>query len=181
MPPAKVAAVGAHGVARRERRRLGRRPGRFHADDHRLQPQGVARRDEAADFRTLVDRNAERVEISPLVEQLERVGGDADHEVAAGGGHEPEPARFGEPVGLFARRRARRKTRGFTLRYRGRRRGPNRSVGLCRFVVLWVRDGSRRRSGRRSGDVGVEKRTKLCGNPTRGHPGVTRGAGKFAG
>ena len=100
---AGVGAIGANHMAGGERERVSRRLRRLHADDFRFQTQRVARRDAAADARSLADRNVEHVEVRALAQELERIGRDAEREIAMEGRNRMQAARFREPHRFLAR------------------------------------------------------------------------------
>ena len=87
----RIGAAGGHDAARGERKRVGWRFARLHADDFRLQAQSVARGNAAANSRALPDRDVKNVEVGALAQEFERVGRDAERQIAVEGRNQCRP------------------------------------------------------------------------------------------
>ena len=92
--------IGRHGASLLEGQGNGRRTVGDNADDVRLQPQQISYRDEAADARSHADRHVDRIEVGHGLEQLQRVGRHAFHQIPMKGGHEMVAAFLGKPCGM---------------------------------------------------------------------------------
>ncbi len=86
-----------------EGERIGRRPGGLDADNLGPEAERVASRNAAADARALSDRDVEHVEIGVLAHQLQRIGRDAERQIAVEGRNRVQAALFGEPRRFLAR------------------------------------------------------------------------------
>ncbi len=98
-----VGAVRRHDMAGCEGQRKGRRSGGLNANNLGLEAERVARGNAAANPRTLADRNIEHVEIGMLAHQLERIGRDAERQIAVEGRHGVQVPLLREPHRLLAR------------------------------------------------------------------------------